>query len=381
MSDPMNFAVIGCGVLAQSQHIPNIAASENAVLHTCCDLSDESLDVCKNQFGALNVSKDMAATIANPQVQAICLATTERIRLDPIRMAAELGKPIYIEKPMAATLEQAKEIHKIVTDSGIRFCVGHNRRFSPAMVQGHQIFRDHMAAPKHNGWRWSREGKNQAQLPEDHVAAMSVRVNDDWYSWKGYAVAKSESDFGAMLFEMTHFTDLCNWFMQAEPDQVVALSPNQLNHGVVISYTTGEVATILMGANGTFGYPKELYEMVGGGGVVAIDHMMEIRTAGIANVQQKIPFETIDGNASGIDGWLTQRKAGCDQAVLAGDPMLQFTGEPDKGHAHAIEAFIREIRGQGPVACGVDDALMATRVAFAAIRSSVEGRVVKIEEV
>ena len=52
MRKPINFAVIGCGMLARSQHIPNIAKSKKAVLHTCCDLSDEALKKCKEKFGA-----------------------------------------------------------------------------------------------------------------------------------------------------------------------------------------------------------------------------------------------------------------------------------------------------------------------------------------
>ena len=37
MTSPVNFAVIGCGLIARGQHIPNIVRSEKAVLHTCCD--------------------------------------------------------------------------------------------------------------------------------------------------------------------------------------------------------------------------------------------------------------------------------------------------------------------------------------------------------
>ena len=72
MMDSLNFAVIGCGMLARSQHIPNIAKSEKAVLHTCCDLSDESLTECRDKHGVLKITKDYHAAINDPEIQAIC---------------------------------------------------------------------------------------------------------------------------------------------------------------------------------------------------------------------------------------------------------------------------------------------------------------------
>jgi hypothetical protein len=90
-----------------------------------------------------------------------------------------------------------------------------------------------------------------------------------------------QAPHGPMLFEMTHFTDLCNWLLDAEPVEVMAMESGMLNHSVSIRYQTGELATIAMGANGTFGYAKELYELMGNGGFVAIDHLLEVRTAGI----------------------------------------------------------------------------------------------------
>ena len=160
-----------------------------------------------------------------------------------------------------------------------------------------------------------------------------------------------------------------------------------LNHGVVVSYKTGELATIMMCANGTFGYPKELYEMFGNGGAVVVEHMLDVRTAGIEGAPSRVAYPMLGdrhpavGTEGGLDGWLAKKRAACEEAAETGDPMRGFAAEPDKGHAHAIDRFVDEINGDGPVVCGVDDAVLATRVAFAAIRSAREGRKVALEEV
>ncbi len=384
----INFAVIGCGMLARSQHIPNIANSEKTVLHTCCDLSDEALAECKDKYGALKITKDYKQAINDPQIQAICIATTEKLRVPLIEEAAKAGKAVYCEKPIAQTLEQVYYIQKIVHESGIPFCVGHNRRSSPAMIDAHRIFRTHMENPKPCPWRYDREGPDvRPKLDCDGTAGMSVRINDDWYSWKAWGFNKEHAPHGPLLFEMTHFTDLCNWFLAAEPEEVVALESGMLNHGIIIRYKTGEVATILMCANGTFGYPKELYEMFGNGGAVIVDHMLEVRTAGIADVEPITKYPMLKdrhpnvGTEGGLYGWLAKKRAACQEAAEKGDPTLQFTAEPDKGHAHAINRFVDEIQGKGPVVCSVDDAVLATRVAFAAIKSVHEKRIVQMAEI
>ena len=383
----LNFAVIGCGMLAQSQHIPNIARSQKMALHTCCDLSDDTLRICRDKFGAANISRDFNAVINNPDVDAICLAATEKLRLPVIAAAAKAGKPVYCEKPLARTLEEMYEIQKVVNKAGIPFCVGHNRRSSPAMRQAHAIFRSHMENPKPCPWRYDREGSQRPALADNGKAAISVRINDDWYSWKAWVFDKQQAPFGPMLFEMTHFTDICNWFLAAEPDEVVAMEQGMLNHAVIVRYKTGEMASLFMCANGTFGYPKELYEAFGNGGAVVVDHMLEIRTAGIEGAPARIVYPMLSdrhpgiGTQGGLLGWLEKKQAACAQAVQTNDPMRIFTAEPDKGHAHALELFADQICGRGSMVCGVDDAVMATRVAFAAIRSAAEHRVVKLSEI
>jgi predicted dehydrogenase len=186
---------------------------------------------------------------------------------------------------------------------------------------------------------------------------------------------------------MTHFTDICNWFLNSQPVEVVALETGMLNHAIIVKYAGGEIATLTLSGNGTFGYPKELYEAMGNGSMVVCDHMCEVRTAGIQNVPACIKYPFLKdrhpgiGAQGGISGWLEKKAAACQEAAATGNQMLQFTAEPDKGHAHAINRFVDQIQGTGGVVCGVDDAVMATRVAFAAIKSAKEGRIVRIEEI
>ena len=388
MGTVVNFAVVGCGMLARSQHIPNIVRSEKTNLHTCCDLSDSILSECRQTFGAQHTTNDHLAAINDPEVEAICIATTEKMRLPIIKAACEAGKAVYCEKPLARTLEEMYQIQKMVKKAGIPFCIGHNRRSAPAMLDAHRIFRSHMENPAPCPWRFEREPEKRPSLPSDGVAGMSVRVNDDWYSWKAWVFDPQHAPHGPMLFELTHFTDLCNWFLAAEPEEVVALEHGIFNHGLVIRYKSGEMATLFMTSNGTFGYPKELYEIFGNGGAVVVDHMVEIRTAGIEGAPDRKVYPMLNdrhpdtGREGGLPGWLAKRRKACAEAASKDDHSLVLaSANPDKGHVQALDRFVDQIRGLGPEVCGVDDAVLATRVAFAAVRSAQERRVVSLSEI
>lgn len=386
-SAPLRFAVIGCGSVARSQHIPNIVKSPRMTLHTCVDLDDAILAECRDVFGAKHIRKDYQGAIEDPEVDVICLATTEKLRLPVIALAARAGKPIYVEKPLAMTLEEMSEIRRVVLEADIPFCVGHNRRASPAMIDAQRIFRRHMTNPVPCPWRWRREGDAMPVMAQDGVPSVLVRINDDWYSWKGWVFDKAHAPHGPMLFEMTHFTDICNWFLADEPIEVTAVETGILNVAVIIRYRSGALATIVIGSNGTLGYCKELYEFMGNGAYLAVDHMLEVRTAGIEGVPAKTTYATVldrhpqIGTEGGVSGWLAKKRAACEEATAKNNPLLQFTAEPDKGHAHALERFVDQILGQGPEVCGVNAAVLATRVAFAAIRSANEKRSVLLDEI
>ncbi len=383
----LRFAVIGCGSLARMQHIPNIVKSPRMILQNCVDLDDTVLAECREIYGAKRIGKDYREAVNDPEVDVICLATTEKLRLPVITLAAAAKKPVYVEKPLAMTLEEMREIQKVVHSSRIPFCVGHNRRASPAMVDAQRIFRQHMIDPKPCPWRWRREGDDLPVLRDDGVASVSVRINDDWHSWKGWVFDKAHAPHGPMLFEMTHFTDVCNWFLAETPVEVTAVESSMLNEAIIIRYNNGSLATIVMGSNGTFGYCKELYEFMGNGAYLAVDHMLEVRTAGIEGVPAKLIYPMIQdrhphiGTEGGVSGWLAKKQAACADATAKNDPLLQFTAEPDKGHSHALERFVDQILHNGPEVCGVDASVLATRVAFAAIRSAHEKRTVSLQEI
>jgi predicted dehydrogenase len=384
----IRFAVIGAGLMARQIHLPNIVSLPEGELISCCDIKGENLKACE-PFNPRKLSLDFRETIADPEVDVVLVATTETFRLPIIEAAAAAGKAVYCEKPMADTLANTLKIQEIVERSQIPFCVGHNRRCSPAMMEAREIFVSHMRAPAPCTWRYEREGTDEMNVGDNPGApVISIRINDDWKSWKPvHLQSELNQKVGLVLSEGTHFADLATWFIDAEPVSVSCFGHGVLNHAVMIKYSNGGLATITTSATGSFGYPKELLEAMGNAGVVVVDHMLEVRTAGIANTPAVKRYPMLKdlhpehGREGGLHGWLEKKRVACEEAARIGDPMAQFTAEPDKGHRAMLREFIREIRGErGPV-CSSRDAVLATRICLAAAMSLMKERIVKISEI
>lgn len=93
--------VVGCGSLAQATHLPHLNELPNARLAWACEVDPVTRDTVAAQFRPERITDDYLEVLRDPGVDAIVLATDQTLRLPVIRAAAEAGKPLYCEKPMA----------------------------------------------------------------------------------------------------------------------------------------------------------------------------------------------------------------------------------------------------------------------------------------
>lgn len=65
---------------------------------------------------------------------AVDIIAPTTFHFDLCQRAIRMGKHVFVEKPMADTLEQGKQIVQMVKEAGIKFQVGHVERFNPAFI-------------------------------------------------------------------------------------------------------------------------------------------------------------------------------------------------------------------------------------------------------
>ena len=74
-----------------------------------------------------------AATLMDT-VDAVDIVAPTNFHFDLCKLAIRKGKHVFVEKPLANTMEEARELVKLVKESNIKFQVGHVERFNPAFL-------------------------------------------------------------------------------------------------------------------------------------------------------------------------------------------------------------------------------------------------------
>lgn len=137
----LRIGVLGCGQIAQAAHFESCAKARNAGLFAICDVAD---DLRERMAGTHKPEKSFArydAMLADPDVEAVVIATADAYHVPASLQALEAGKHVLCEKPVAVTVEEAEELKRAVERSGKVFQLGHMKRFD-AGLQAAKAFID-----------------------------------------------------------------------------------------------------------------------------------------------------------------------------------------------------------------------------------------------
>lgn len=128
----LRLGVIGLGRLGY-HHAMNITKTQGAVLQAVCDGFPEALNRAVNDFDVKGYS-DYKEMIVSDEIDAIVVATPTQTHYDVLVDCIATGKPIFCEKPITYTLEEAEKIVEMVKEKNIFMQIGFMRRFDPGHV-------------------------------------------------------------------------------------------------------------------------------------------------------------------------------------------------------------------------------------------------------
>ena len=138
-----SIAVVGTGYIG-GVHIATIAAHPGARLRTICSTprSAGRAGELKEMHGAERVVANYEEVVADPDVDVVYLCTPNSQHVAQAVAALEAGKAVFVEKPLAVTVEQCRRIVGAARASGKAVMVGHGARFSKIFVAVHKLVAD-----------------------------------------------------------------------------------------------------------------------------------------------------------------------------------------------------------------------------------------------
>lgn len=142
----IRIALIGCGLMGRTHtnaykrigdFFPELTF--RPVLKACCSRNVEKVNKFAKQWGYESVETDWKAVIAREDIDAVDICTPNDSHAEIAIAAAEAGKMILCEKPLARTLEEAEQMVKKIEQTGVKNTVWYNYRRIPAVTLAKQI--------------------------------------------------------------------------------------------------------------------------------------------------------------------------------------------------------------------------------------------------
>ena len=140
----LRVGVLGCGPIAQFAHLESCVKASNADLYAICDAAPDLLARMGATYEPEKMYGDYDAMLADPQLEAVIVATSDAYHVPMSIKALEAGKHVLCEKPIGVSVEEGQKLADAVKRSGKVLQVGHMKRFDPALEAARDFVRDEM---------------------------------------------------------------------------------------------------------------------------------------------------------------------------------------------------------------------------------------------
>ena len=137
-SQPIGVAVVGAGYWGPLL-VRNFAACSEFRLRWVCDLDQRRAETVLGAYSTVATTSDLGAVLADPQVDAIAIATPASSHFELASTALTAGKHLLIEKPLAASYAQGVELVTQAEDSGLVLMCDHTYCHTPAVTKIREI--------------------------------------------------------------------------------------------------------------------------------------------------------------------------------------------------------------------------------------------------
>ncbi len=318
---PLSIGVLGAGGFARTVVLPSLKKQFGVRLRSICSATGLSANRASEKFGFEVETTSEDSIFLDPEINVVFCLTRHDLHAEHVRKALANGKHVYVEKPLALTLEDVESIGAMMREGGPLLMVGFNRRFAPAVATIRKLFSG-VSQPITVSVRM-----NVGSVPETH--------------W----TQNEETGGGRLLGEACHAIDLATFLIGSPPVRVYAEAVSGHSSPIVcddqcfitLRHANGSVSSVAYLAGGDRAYPKERIEVLGGGRLAVVEDFREVTTA-------------VDGKLKTDRRW-----------------------RQDKGHGNELRAFADAIAHGGPPPIPWEDIRAVSLASILADRSLKEG--------
>jgi UDP-N-acetylglucosamine 3-dehydrogenase len=139
--DKVRYGVIGLGWFGE-KHCEAIAGIPQAELYALCTRTPGRLQEVADRFNVRATYTDYNRMLEDPALDAVSVVTMWDQHTAPTLAALSAGKHVFLEKPMASTLEDCRAIVSAAHTATGKFMVGHICRFNPRYAHAKQLIED-----------------------------------------------------------------------------------------------------------------------------------------------------------------------------------------------------------------------------------------------
>ena len=134
MTERVTVGMVGLGGWGKNL-LRNFAALPDADLRWACDADEGRRAAYHASYPATQFTADLDDVLSDSEVDAVVLATPVPTHHELARRAMEAGKHVMVEKPMAWSVEQARDLRDLAAETGRVLLFGHLLRFHPGVVK------------------------------------------------------------------------------------------------------------------------------------------------------------------------------------------------------------------------------------------------------
>ncbi|MBT5319359.1 MAG: Gfo/Idh/MocA family oxidoreductase, partial [Chloroflexi bacterium] len=198
--DRLNIALVGAaGLVAAPAHLNAIPTVERMNFAAVCDVDADAVQVLAREHGVEKAYSSYEELLSDPDIDAVDLATPPFVHAEMAIAAARAGKHVYVEKPMARSLGEARAMLQAASDAGVRLMVGESYVFhgphliARNLIEGDAIGEVLQVRPTRDPWLFNETENARLGGKGHHIA------------WRYDPALSGGGDFPWMMDHAPHF--------------------------------------------------------------------------------------------------------------------------------------------------------------------------------